>query len=174
MADRSQYFASADDWPPHMLDEWRWLIGGQQFSIVAVTAMGSVFVADEEGIVQFLDTTEGQFTRVAESREKFESLFDSADNRRWLLWSFFVRELLHDGVVLRKGQCYGWKVLPVLGGEPDFDNVDPTDVPAYVAMQGQLHQQARSLPGGTRVAEVQVDPPRPSIWDRLLRRLGGK
>src|SRR5213075_1638950 len=101
-----------------------------------VTAMGSLFLVDTTGAVHFLDTNEGSFRCVADSRDAFEGLFDSLDNRRGLLWSFFVRELRNSGVILGERQCYGWKVSPCLGGKVDFENVEPTDVAVHVSIQG--------------------------------------
>jgi len=168
--DRSQYFADGEAWPDDMLASWRWLIGEQAFSIVRVTAMGSLFVADSKGAVHFLDTTEGSFRRVADSRESLEELFDSSDNRRGLLWSFFVRELRTSGVPLGPGQCYGWKVPPGLGGEADFGNVEPTDVITHVSIQGQLHEQTRTMAPGTRIEEVRVVVPKQGFFRRLFGR----
>jgi hypothetical protein len=170
MKDRSEYFAAGEAWPVDMLDSWRWLIGPGAFSVVRVTAMGSLFVADAPGVVHFLDTTEGSFRRVADSREALDALFDSTDNRRGLLWSFFVRELRNSGPALAPGQCYGWKVPPCLGGEADFKNVEPTDVATHVSIQGQLHEQARGMAPGTRVEEVRVVAPKQGFFSRLFGR----
>jgi hypothetical protein len=139
-----------------MIDSWRWLIGHGAFSVVCVTAMGNLFIADSAGVVHFLDTTEGLFRRVADTCEALDSLFDSSNNRRWLLWSFFVRELLKSAQPLAPGQCYGWKVPPCLGGEIDFKNLEPTDVATHVSIQGQLHEQTRAMAPGTRIEEIRV------------------
>jgi hypothetical protein len=106
MKDRSEYFAAGEAWAADMLDSWRWLIGPGAFSVVRVTAMGSLFIVDAAGAVHFLDTTEGSFRRVADSRESLDALFDSSDNRRGLLWSFCprasqVRTAARAGPVLR-------------------------------------------------------------------------
>src|SRR3954463_16401799 len=142
-----------------MLDSWRWRIGPSPLSILHVTALGCLFLEGDDGAVFFLDTTEGTFRRVAESREAFEKLFESSENRRALLWSFFVRELRQRGVQLGERQCYGWKVPPGLGGEPYFDNVEPTDAAAYVSTQGQVHEQLRRIAPGELVEEMRVAKP---------------
>jgi hypothetical protein len=159
MVDRSHYFASGADWPSSILEAWRWLIGPQSFLIVRVTAMGSLFLQDPAGAIFFLDTTEASFERVADSADAFESLFDSSNNRRALLWSFFVRELRQRGIELKQGECYGWKLPPCLGGKPNFDNVEPTDIGVHVSMQGQIHQQVRAMPPGTRIDKIDVIGP---------------
>jgi hypothetical protein len=171
--DRSQYFAARDTWPDDILTSWRWLIGPGAFSVVRVTAMGSLFVADAVGAVHFLDTTEGTFRVVADSRETFDALFESSDNRRGLLWSFFVRRLRNSGIALAPGQCYGWKVPPCLGGKPHFENIEPTDAVTHVSIQGQLHEQARTVAPGTRIEEVRVMAPKRGFFGRLFGRPPG-
>ena len=153
-----------------MLASWRWLIGSGDFSVFRVTAMGSLFLVDTTGAVHFLDTAAASFRRVADSREAFEGLFASLENRRGLLWSYFVRELRNSGVVLREGQCFGWKVSPCLSGIEDVENIEPTDVAVHVSIQGQLHEQTRAMAPGTRIDEVRVIAPKMG----LLRRLFGR
>ena len=170
MPDRSYYFAAVEGWPDDMLASWRWLIGPAAFSVFRVTAMGSLFVVDATGAVHFLDTTEGSFRRVADSREAFEGLFDVLENRRGLLWSSFVRELRNSGVVLKEGQCYGWKVPPCLGGKEDVENVEPTDVPVHVSIQGQLHEQTRTMAPGTKIEAVRVGAPKKGLLHRFFGR----
>jgi hypothetical protein len=45
--------------------------------------------------------------------------------------------------VLGPGECYGWKVPPVLGGEADVENLEPTDLIVHHSILGQLFRQAR-------------------------------
>jgi hypothetical protein len=170
MVDRSHYFASAPNWPVDMLASWRWLIGAQTVRILRVTAMGSLFLMDAEGAVHFLDTTEGSFHRVADSQEAIEGLFDSSGNRKALLWSFFVRILRQHGMFLQPGQCYGWKIPPCMGGRPELENIEPSDVGVHVSMQGQIHEQVRRLQPGTSIDEVRVVEPQRSFWRRLFGR----
>ena len=79
--------------------------------------MGSLFVADAAGAVHFLDTTEGSFRRVADSREAFDALFNSSETRAGPSARFCPRAS-PSGSPLGPGQCFGWKVPPRLGGEP--------------------------------------------------------
>ncbi len=169
MRDRSQYFATADEWPQAMLDNWRWLIGPTAYKVHRVTAMGSLLLLDPAGEIFFLDRTGAWIKPVAPTLEQFDALFESTDNRHLLLWAFFVRELQKRGMELKPGQCYGWKIPPVLGGEPSYENVEPTDVAVHVSLQGQVHEQARHLAPGTRIDEVRIAEPAQSWWRRLLK-----
>lgn len=172
MTDRSTYFATGEDWPTAMLASWQWLIGATPYQIHRVTAVGNLFLRDPTGAILYLDTTDGQLERVADSADKFEALFDSTDNRRRFLWAAFVRELQKDSPLLGRGQCYGWKVSPCLGGEIALENIEPTNVATHVSLQGQLHEQTRSLAPETRVDEVRIIAPKLSWWQVLFGRSG--
>lgn len=173
MTDRSTYFATGEDWPTEaMLASWQWLIGTTPYAIHRVTVVGNLFLRDPAGAILFLDTTDGQLERVADSADKFDALFDSTDNRRRFLWTAFVRELQKDSPQLNRGQCYGWKVSPCLGGEIALENMEPTDVATHVSLQGQLHEQTRSPAPGTRIDDVRIIARKLGWWQRLFDRSG--
>src|SRR5688572_21629174 len=169
MRDRSQYFAvRCESSDTELLCDWRWLIGDSRYAIERVTATGSLFVRDDLNAIHFLDVTDGVFRRVANSPEELDALFEITDNRRNLLWSFFVRHLRNDGVHLAPGQCYGWKVPPCAGGEPEFHNAEPVELVGYLSFTGQLHRQLKSLPTGSSIDDVRLKVPRRPLWRRLL------
>ena len=55
------------------------------------------------------------------------------------------------GVVLQPGQCYGFKMPPVLGGDYTVENVGPLSVRDYLAAYGLIHEQLRDVPDGSKV-----------------------
>jgi hypothetical protein len=170
MRDRSQYFAISEEWPQAILEDWRWLIGPTAYKVHRVTAMGSLFLLDPAGTIFFLDTTGAWIKPVAAAPDQLDALFESTENRHLLLWAFFVRELQKQKIELKSGQCYGWKIPPVLGGEPIYANVEPTDVAVHVSLQGQVHEQARHLAPGTRIDEVRIVEPAQPWWRKLLKQ----
>lgn len=56
------------------------------------------------------------------------------------------------GVVPVAGQCYSFKVPPVLGGKAQSDNLEVTDLKVWISLCGQLHHQLQSLPPGTKLS----------------------
>lgn len=126
-----------------------------------VTAMGSLFLRHSDGVIYFLNTTDGTFERVADSEDAIDGLPNSSEHRFNLFLGFLVRDLRSKGMVLGPGQCYGWKVPLCLGGEPDAANVEVSDVAVHVSMHGQVHEQVRGMRDGTRIDGVQVIAPEP-------------
>ena len=97
-----------------VLSSWAWLLE-DKFVLWALNSVGDIFVLDAEGHVSLLDTFEGALRPLAPSVEAFErALSDPGNAARWLMTDY-VALLRRRGVSLKKGQVYGWKVLPILG-----------------------------------------------------------
>lgn len=134
-----------------ILGDWLWLLK-EPHALLMVTAMGDAFVATPRGEVHFLDTLEGALKFVAASREEFFSLMSSGDyDRAWFLPDMVAVQRAR-GAHLEPGQCYGYKVPPVLGGSLDSGNVAPTDALVHFSLAGQLHRQLFDLPAGARIS----------------------
>jgi hypothetical protein len=58
----------------------------------------------------------------------------------------------HQGLIPAPGQVYGFKTPPVLGGTLDLGNVEVIDFVVGLHLAGQLHDQVRRLPPGTRIS----------------------
>jgi hypothetical protein len=55
------------------------------------------------------------------------------------------------GLRLQPGQCYGFRVPPVLGGEYAVENCGVLPIPDYLGAYGSIHDQLRGVPDGSRV-----------------------
>ena len=153
--DLAHYFIAIDDVDPQVLiQDWRWLVGDETYSLVHATAMGSLLLRDERGGIRFLDTTDATFDLVAQHIEELDGLLEDRHQRRTLLWTFLVRELRDNGITLQPGQCYSWRVPLALGGQGVPANIEPTDLLVHLSVMGQLHHQIRNLPPGTRIDEI--------------------
>jgi len=58
------------------------------------------------------------------------------------------------GLFLSNGQCYGWKVAPVLGRKFEFENIQVFDLLVYECIMGQIHRQLQGLPEGYVITEL--------------------
>lgn len=123
-----------------------------------VNRFGDAFVvSDDDGSVQMLDVGAGTLTRVADNRSHFAGLLDidgNADN--WLMISL-VDECRKAGMSLDAGQCYGFKIPPVLGGKYALSNVEPTDLAVHYSMLADIYKQTKDLPDGTPIKAVVVE-----------------
>ncbi len=70
-----------------------------------------------------------------------------------------VGDILATGKRLQPGQCFGYKVPPVLGGEVEPDNFEPTDLQVHFGILGQIHREVKDLPEGTPISEIKIEPP---------------
>ena len=55
------------------------------------------------------------------------------------------------GVRLKPGQCYHYKIHPLVGGEYDADNFEAEDILQHFHITGLLAEQASVLPEGAPV-----------------------
>jgi hypothetical protein len=123
--------------------------------------MGDLFVYRPKGIfkreaVYFLDTGVGSYRRVAGNYPELRSLLTSDEAAAWLLPDV-VAELRSRGVLLRAGQCYSPRQLPVLGGAVTADNFEPVDYRVHLAITGQTNFHLKDVPDGTQVTFKVVD-----------------
>jgi hypothetical protein len=144
-----------------LLSDWRWLIGDKPISVLAVAAIGNLFLKGESGRVFLLEIEDGVCQCIAESAEQLQEKLGDRHNRRAWLQTFLIRELRNRGLGLGAGQCYGYKIPAVLGGELDIEDIEAVDLLVHVSILGQIHRQARDIPPGTVVDEIQVDASEP-------------
>jgi hypothetical protein len=52
---------------------------------------------------------------------------------------------------LLPGQCYGFKIPPVTGGEYTIENCAAISIPDYLGATGSIHDQLRDVPDGSKV-----------------------
>ncbi len=138
-----------------LLGDWQWLLNGR-FRVIAGSKFGDWFIARPDGRVELLDAMDGTLRVVAPSYQEFQRLLNTqAKQEEWLL-SLLVLSLHEAGVVPGPGQCYSFRIPPALGGKATSDNVEVMDLLVWVSICGQLHQQIRDLPPGTKISGVKV------------------
>ena len=54
---------------------------------------------------------------------------------------------------LKDGQLFSYKKLPIIGGDYSLDNFEPTDMEVHFSFAGQIHNQVKDLPVGTKIKE---------------------
>ena len=145
----------ADD----LLSNWRWLIGDGPIELLAVAAIGNLFLKGPSGRVYLLEIEDGDCQCIADSADRFRELLGERHNRTAWLQTFLVRELRNLGRGLEPGQCYALKVPAVLCGERGIEKVEVTDLRVHVSMLGQIHRQVRALPPGSTIDEIRIDAP---------------
>jgi hypothetical protein len=57
---------------------------------------------------------------------------------------------------LAAGQCYSYKIPPLLGGSFESANVEAMSAMVHFSIMGQIHEQTRHLPPGTKIGRVKI------------------
>jgi hypothetical protein len=133
-----------------MLEFWRWLIPESHRPLFA-TALGDLFLAAPDGSVWWLDMGDGAFQAVADSEDEFRQAITDPDNNSLWFGAVLVDRLQAVGKVLKPGECYCYKLLPMLGGEYEPGNFLVYDVVKHFRVWGPIHEQLHNLPDGTTV-----------------------
>ncbi len=101
-----------------------------------------------------LDIGIGSLSRLADSRDDFATRLDAVDNAdNWLMIPL-VDACRESGMSLGAGQCYGFKIPPILGGPYELSNVVPTDIAIHYSFLADIYRQTKDLPDGTRIEVV--------------------
>jgi hypothetical protein len=142
-----------------MLTAWAEILP-QTFTLWLVNRFGDVFIIAEDGSVHQLDVSGGTLHRVADTREQFAELADIPQNANNWLMIPLVDQCVKSGMSLQTGQCYGFKIPPLLGGEYEPDNITPVDLAQNYAFLADIWAQTKDLPGGALVRLVVGSDPK--------------
>lgn len=142
-------FIPSQDALDELRGSWSWLVEPTMQPFMCATS-GDVFLQAEDGGIHWLDTGRGYLDRIADSRDQFLELMRSDGGQEWLMTSV-IAELFEAGAVVADGQCFGYKTLPILGGDYTPGNMVPMSASAWYGFSGYLHEQIKDLPDGAQV-----------------------
>jgi hypothetical protein len=138
------------------LSTWHWIdIGDKQ--PLRVTAFGDVFFLDSENHVWFLDRMEGNLEHAFSSIDEMNGILESEEGQESFLLAAFILRAEREGMFLNEGECYEWKVPPVLGAGVEFQNICKMNFVTALNVSGQLHKYLRDLPPDAAISKVTVD-----------------
>ena len=147
------------------LESWQW-IGIGKAKPIMVTAFADVFF-DAGGEIWFLDTLEGTFKKSHDSREELEAVLSTDSGKDLFLFGGFVEKAIHEGRGLAEGRCYDFKLHPKVGGAIQYENVEVQDFVVALNIRGQIHEQVRHLPEGTKISKFVVSNRQAKPWWKL-------
>lgn len=137
------------DWN-RALQTWHWLLPGE-FTLWMVNRFCDLFIVLEDGSVNMLDVSGGSLEKLAESLEEFTEKIDLDDNADLWLMIPLVDEIFNAGIHLKQGECYGFSMPTIVGGEYVLSNVAVFLICGYLAGCGKLHDQLKNVPDGEQV-----------------------
>jgi hypothetical protein len=132
------------------LEAWRWIGFGTKVPLFT-SPFGDVIFRTEDGF-WWLDTLEGSLTHVWATADALRADLSTADGQDRYLLAGLALGAERRGVIPAPDQIYGFKTPPILGGALDADNIETIDFVVGLHIAGQIHEQVRNLPPGTRIS----------------------
>lgn len=138
-----------------LLQAWRWLVGPEYHAVV-ITALGDLFLLDEDDKAYWLDTGWGKLTEIAGSPEELQSMIvDPRSAEEWFMPQL-IGDLKLSGKDLKAGECYSYIIPPSLSGVYSVDNLEPISLESHFSILGQMNEQVKDMPPGTRIDDLQI------------------
>jgi len=129
-----------------LLPEWSWLVPTDATPIF-LSAFGDWVFGNPDGSLSVLSVLEGNYEKVASSSEEFNRLNKSAEWCDEIFIASWYPIAVENGIVPKEGECIGWKVHPILGGEFAVHNLQIFHMPVYQSLMSQLHFQVQRSAG---------------------------
>lgn len=150
------------------LESWAW--SGLDAKVPILSSLfGHVFLQSAEGY-WYLDVISGSLEMLWSDAASLQAVLDSDDGQDQFLLGGIALAADRQGIALAPNQVYDFNPPPVLGGPFDVANLVATDFVVAVNLSGQIHEQLRNRPPGTRVNRVTVDalpePKKSKFWQR--------
>lgn len=139
------------------LESWRWLVP-QTVQPLVLTAFGDLFLVNDSGAVLFLDTIDGKCHEVAASVQDWETKLGQPELLDEWFMPGFLSELHEAGAYLSQGECYSATHSIILGGTFSVENWPPTHWRVHFHALGQIHEQVKDLPPGTKITKINYTP----------------
>ena len=141
------------------LESWTWLdVTGK--TALFVSLFGDVFFESGDGC-WYLDTFNGEFTRMWESRETMEASLATPEGQDQYLRAGLAMSAERSGITLDLSEVYDLAPPPILGGPLEVENITKMDFVVALDIAGQIHDQVRGLPPGTKISGFTIDGEKP-------------
>lgn len=136
------------------MESWTWLdFTGKR--PIGASLFGDVFLAADDGC-WFLDSLEGTLSRPWSDRAAMLADLSTPAGRTRYLFAELAVLAVSRGLVLSEAQVYDFTQPPVLGGSMELDNLQVLDFVVALNLAGQVHDQVRGLPPGTRISGITI------------------
>jgi hypothetical protein len=137
------------------LESWSW-VGLDGKVPVLSSLFGHVFLQSVEGY-WYLDVIGGSLDLLWPDSATLHAALDTEDGQDDFLLGGLAYGANRRGLVLAENDVFDFNPPPVLGGPFDAANLTAMDFVVAVNIAGQIHEQVRNLPAGTKIGRVTVD-----------------
>ncbi|MCW1921037.1 DUF1851 domain-containing protein [Luteolibacter arcticus] len=130
--------------------EWGWILPEIR-TVMAVSTMGNVFLADSQQSYWRICPEELSAAIVARTPSELESVFADPESKAdWQMWGL-VSELLALYGEPEVGECFGLVIPALLGGDYAAGNIRRRCLYEYLGFTGDLAQQTKDLKDGETI-----------------------
>jgi hypothetical protein len=140
-----------------VLGFWGWLVD-EPVRVLAVTRFGDWFLETEGGVVKRLSILEGTFEQVCLDAREFETRKSRDDELLEWFQDGMVYSLYRSGLIPRRGQGFGYRVPPILGGPMEKQDIVIVEMASWQFFMAQVHDQVRGIPAGARITRLEMGP----------------
>ena len=133
-----------------ILSCWRWKVYEMK-AVITVSVLGDIFLIGNNSKIYWLQTDTGELIQIAESFEQYQDFLNVDENIENWFAQVLLEKLIAQGKILMGNQVYSYLIMPVLGGAYSVENITPTDISVHFAFSGQICEQIKDLPDGTKV-----------------------
>ena len=113
----------------------------RDFTIWLVNRLGEPIIVTPDGAVHWLDVGTGKLNQLATNREQFAQLLDQGNNADTWLRISIVNACRQAGMTLASDECYGFKIPPILQGQYEVTNLQPTKLDLHYSLLAHLGKQ---------------------------------
>ena len=136
-----------------LYSDWNWLLN-ENINPIMMSTFGDLFFQKNDDTIYFLDIMEGNIKIITNNIQNFKIFMSNVENQKNYLLSELVETLKENGFHLKKDQCYSFIKPHVLGGSNDLSNIEISDLSVWISIIGQIHNQVKDLPKGTKIQGV--------------------
>ena len=126
---------------------WGWLLASQE-DLIYISLAGDLFFCGAHEEINWLNTGSGDLIRVADNLAHFQELCEEPENLDYWFLASSVEELGRAGLVPGAGQVFGYKLLPLLGGDYSTANRELADAYLHFSLSGLICEQTKDVPEG--------------------------
>ena len=128
----------------HFLNDWLWLLK-EDHEIILITCIGDLILRAKSGSIYWLDTGSGDLEQIASNLAEFKTNMALPENaERWFM-ALTVYDLISEQGPLKPGECFSYKVAPVLGGSYNLSNFERSELSVHLRLLGQIHRRVSDL-----------------------------
>ncbi len=138
-------------------DSFKWLDASiSSKNVLLITAFGDLIFSNISGQIQMLDLIEGSVIDLADDVNQFQQLFTTKKFQTEIFLSDLLITLKEQNETRGPKEVYSFKVPMILGGKAESENVVIMDLKVWIHLIGQIHEQVKDLPPGTKVNEIKI------------------